>query len=313
MASIDHFMYGPITPILAYGLSVLGSFFGLGCAVRARAASTPARRAWYLLLAAWAIGGTGVWAMHFMAMLGFGVEDTEIRYDVPLTTASAIIAVTVVAVGLFTAALGRPRVSKTLLGGVFAGFGVAAMHYTGMAAMRLDGDIGYDLPLVAASVAIAVVAATTALWLAVTVRRPFSMVVSALVMGVAVCGMHYTGMLAMRVHVHATGDPRTGATGFALILPILLLVLLVTIGLVAALLAGPGQSEDTAPAAVTGGGAPAAPPAAPAAGRNGNRHSVSLAEVSGGVADGRRRLNGEAFSGVRRQSAARSNLPPPRG
>src|SRR5690606_12599671 len=81
-------------------------------------------------------------AMHFIAMLGFGVEGTEIRYDVPLTTASAIIAVTVVAVGLFTAALGRPRVSKTLLGGVFAGFGVAAMHYTGMAAMRLDGDIG---------------------------------------------------------------------------------------------------------------------------------------------------------------------------
>src|SRR5690606_36396164 len=268
---------------------------GLSCAVRARASASPARRAWFLMLAAWAIGGTGIWAMHFMDMLGFGVEGSEIRYDVPITTASAIIAITVVAIGLFIAALGRPRVAKTVIGGLFAGVGVATMHYTGMAALRLDGTNGYNPELVAASVAIAVVAATAALWLAVTVRRSFSMVASALVLGVAVCGMHYTGTLAMEVHLHGAGEPRTGATGFALILPILMLVLLVTIGLVSALLSGPGTDDASrpgVPTAIRGSAPPAAlasrpaPLVGPEAG--GNRHSASLAEASGGVTDSRR-------------------------
>lgn len=317
MATIDHFVYGPITPILAYGLSVLGSFFGLSCAVRARAMTTPGRRAWFLILAAWAIGGTGIWAMHFMAMLGFGVEGTEIRYDIPLTTVSAITAITVVAIGLLIAALGKPCASRTLTGGLFAGLGVAAMHYTSMAAMRLDGTIRYDLTLMATSMAIAVVVATIALWLAVTVRRSFSMVASALVMGVAVCGMHYTGVLAMEVHLHGTSGPRTGATGFVLVLPILLLVLLVTIGLVSALLSGSSADDASLTPPATGDNdRPAALPLSVTASSPGvNRHSVSLAEASGGVSagviDGRRRLNGEAFSAARRQAAGRQHPPAP--
>jgi NO-binding membrane sensor protein with MHYT domain len=244
MAEIDHFAFGPITPALAYAMSVLGALLGLTCTVRARQAHTAARRAWFLLLAAWAIGGTGIWVMHFIAMLGFGLPGSEIRYDVPVTTASAIIAIVVVGVGLFTVGFGRPHPVKIILGGAFAGLGVASMHYTGMAAMRINGTVVYDDLLVATSVAIAVVAATVALWFTVAVRRAAAIVGSSLVMGVAVAGMHYTGMSAMEVHLHPTGrGPLTGSTVYALVLPIVLLVILVLVGLVYAVLAAPTEED----------------------------------------------------------------------
>jgi NO-binding membrane sensor protein with MHYT domain len=249
LAIIDHFTYGPITPALAYALSVLGSLLGLTCTALARASASSGRRAWFLLLAAWAIGGTGIWVMHFIAMLGFGVDGAEIRYDVLITFVSAVIAIVVVGIGLFIVGFGRPTVLKIILGGVFAGVGVASMHYTGMAAMRIEGAVTYDATLVAASVIIAVVAATVALWFTVTVRRAPAILASALVMGVAVCGMHYTGMLAMDVHLHTTdGIQPEGATAFALVLPIALLVIFVVIGLIYAVLAAP-TDEDRAAAA----------------------------------------------------------------
>ncbi len=243
VATIDHFTYGPITPILAYALSVLGALLGLTSTKRARTTTSPGRRAWFLLLAAWAIGGTGIWVMHFMAMLGFGVEGSEIRYDVPMTALSAVIAIVVVGIGLFTAGYGRPNPLKIILGGIFAGLGVASMHYTGMFAMNIDGTVHYDETLVAASVAISVVAATVALWFTVTLQRTASLIAAALVMGVAVCGMHYTGMFAMEVHLHPGDGALEGATAFALILPITLLVIFVVIGLIYALLAAPSDED----------------------------------------------------------------------
>jgi NO-binding membrane sensor protein with MHYT domain len=248
VTEIDHFVYGLVTPVLAYAMSVLGSLLGLTCTVQARAARSTRRRAWYLLLAAWAIGGTGIWVMHFIAMIGFGVDGSEIRYDVPITTASAIIAISVVAVGLVTAGFGRPHPLKIILGGTFAGLGVASMHYTGMAAMQIDGRVTYDDLLVAASVAIAVVAATVALWFTVKVRKAAAIIASALVMGVAVTGMHYTGMSAMTVHLHDTDETLTGSTKFGLLLPIVLLVIFVIMGLIYAVVSAP-TDEDRAGAA----------------------------------------------------------------
>lgn len=243
MAEINHFEYGWITPALGYALAVLGSFLGLLCAIRAREAPTTGQRSWYLILAAWAIGGTAVWSMHFMAMLGFGVVGSQIRYDVAMTVASALIAVAAVGVGLFVVGFGRAAAPRILLAGLFTGAGVAAMHYTGMAAMRTNGRIAYAAGPVAASVAIAVVAASAALWLAVTVRGTLAIVGSALVMGVAVTGMHYTGMMAMSVHRHAPSGDLSGATESALLLPIVLMVIFVVIGLIYAVLAAPTDED----------------------------------------------------------------------
>ncbi|MEH0843490.1 MHYT domain-containing protein [Micromonospora sp. CPCC 205711] len=258
MAEINHFEYGWITPALSYALSVLGSSLGLVCAGRIRTASTSGQRIWWGLLAAWAIGGTAIWAMHFMAMLGFAVDGTRIRYDVPLTVASTVIAVVAVGIGLSIVGTGRLNAARVLVGGVFTGAGVAAMHYTGMAAMRLDGDLDYDGARVALSVLVAIVAATVALWLAMTVRRGLAIAASALLMGIAVNGMHFTGMSALSVHLHDQRGELAGAGVSTLLVPIVLAVIFVVVGLVYALLAAPTE-DDLAGAAYLDGRAAGVP------------------------------------------------------
>ena len=283
MAEIHHLNHGWVTPTASYVLSVLGSLLGLVCAVRLRSAPTRGGRIWWLVLAAIAIGGTGIWTMHFVAMLGFSVVGTPIRYDVGLTAASAIIAVVAVGIGLAIATLGsRARHVRLVVGGVLAGLGVAAMHYSGMAAMNLDGEISYGTTRVALSVAIAVVAATVALWLTVTVQKPLIILVSAMIMGVAVNGMHFTGMSAMAVRTAPPTGQLPGATATTLLIPIGLAVVFGVLGLVYALMAAPTEEDRaglaymaarqgdgttapaSAPASAFGGAArPAAPTPAP--------------------------------------------------
>ena len=246
---VDHFTYGIVTPTLSYTLSVLGSLLGLVCTVRARNMTDNSRRARWLLLAAWAIGGTGIWVMHFMAMLGFSVGDQPIRYDVAITAASWITAIVAVGIGLFIVGFGRPHPIKIMAAGTFTGVGVAAMHYTGMAAMHVPADVTYDRTLVAASVVIAVVASTVALWFTVTLKRGLVLFIAALIMGVAVNGMHFTGMFAMRVS-EFKDIPVTGILPVSFLAPISLFVILVIVVLLTALINRSGADDNT------GGGDP---------------------------------------------------------
>jgi NO-binding membrane sensor protein with MHYT domain len=244
MAQIHHFDHGWITPTVSYILSVLGSMLGLTSAIRLRAAKSRGERIWWLVLASLALGGTAIWSMHFVAMMGFSVVGTPIRYDVGLTAASAVIAIVAVGIGLATALLGSGGQNiRVVIGGVIAGLGVAAMHYTGMAAMRLNGDISYSTTKVGLSIGIAVVAAAVALWLTMNVRTPLAIFAAALVMGVAVNGMHFTGMSAMSVyHGPEIGQP-TGATASTLLIPIGLAVIFGVLGLVYALMAAPTEED----------------------------------------------------------------------
>jgi len=249
-AHVEHFTYGWLTPGLSYTLSVLGSLLGLVCTVRARAMTDNKRRARWLILAAWGIGGTGIWVMHFMAMIGFTVPGQTLRYDIPITVASWITAIVVVGIGLFIVGFGRPSVLKILTAGVFMGVGVAAMHYTGMGAMRLAGIQRYDTTIVALSVAIAVVASTVALWFTVTLQKGGAITIAALIMGVAVNGMHFTGMYALRVIVQETNKPVDGITAITFIAPIALFVVAVAVTLFYALLnrsGADGPPDDILP------------------------------------------------------------------
>ncbi|MER6952596.1 MULTISPECIES: MHYT domain-containing protein [unclassified Streptomyces] len=218
MGHLDHAAFGWLTPALSYVMACIGAALGLRCTVRALGATGRSRRNW-LITAASAIG-TGIWTMHFVAMLGFGVSGTDIRYDVPLTVLSLLVAMIVVCAGVFAVGYSRERTRALLIGGLTTGLGVASMHYLGMAAVRLHGDVTYDPVRVALSVLIAVVAATAALWAALNIKSPIAVTLASLVMGAAVSSMHYTGMFAVSVHVTPSGDALPGATAMQFIFPL---------------------------------------------------------------------------------------------
>lgn len=112
MGHLDHATFGWLTPVLSYAMASIGAALGLRCTVRALGTHGRSRRNW-LLTAASALG-TGIWTMHFVAMLGFGVTGTDIRYDVPLTLLSLLVAMLVVGAGVFTVGYSRDR-SRALL------------------------------------------------------------------------------------------------------------------------------------------------------------------------------------------------------
>jgi NO-binding membrane sensor protein with MHYT domain len=215
---MNHFTYGWLTPLLSYAMACVGGALGLRCTVRALAATGTARRNW-LATASLAIG-SGIWTMHFIAMLGFSVSGSAIRYDVPLTALSLIVAILVVGAGVFTAGYGASRVRSVLVGGLGTGIGIAAMHYIGMAALRLHGDVEFSPLLVVLSVLIAVASATAALWAALTVNNTAGAAGASLVMGVAVSSMHYTGMAAVSVRLTPGQAELSGATATEFIFPL---------------------------------------------------------------------------------------------
>lgn len=243
---IDHFAYGALTPLLSFLLSCAGCGVGLSCTARARVASGSARATW-LLLGAVAIGGTGTWVMHFVAMLGFAITGVRIHYDVFLTVVSMLVAIVVVAVGLFGVHNRRGSTTALVVGGVVAGLGVAAMHYLGMAAMHVNVDIDYDPLLVALSVAVAVVAATTGLWLSTRVRGFGSGAAATVTTGLAVSGMHYTGMAALRVARYEAGaaiqPPAIGLPAAQLLVPLVIGIVASTVALLIVAGAWPSASE----------------------------------------------------------------------
>jgi NO-binding membrane sensor protein with MHYT domain len=136
--------------------------------------------------------------MHFIGMNAADLG-MPVTYDPALTITSLILAVLAPAIGLFIVGRSDGGAINLPLGGVLTGLGVALMHYTGMAAMILPAKISYDVTLFSASIVIAVVAATVALWLAFNLRGNLQRFGSAFVMGIAVCGMHYTGMYALKL------------------------------------------------------------------------------------------------------------------
>jgi len=211
MVSHLHTAHDPLIVLLSLVVAVVSSLVSLDVAERLRGAKG---RAWILWLAAAActLGG-GIWSMHFIAMLAF-TPQFEIRYDVGLTLASLVIAIasTVVGYGM-VARSGTLSWLNLALAGLFAGIGVAAMHYTGMAAMIIPAEMSHDWVLVILSIIIAVVAATAAFWLSLKLDRTWHKLAASVVMGAAISGMHYTGMAAVSFSDSIHTDVPTSATG----------------------------------------------------------------------------------------------------
>jgi len=239
---IEHFSYGYITLPVAFLVSMTGSALGLLVARHARRYEQPGRRVPWLIVAAFAIGGPGIWVMHFVAMLGFSIEDATLLYDPALTTLSAVVAVAVLAGGLLIIGLGRYSTLKLLLAGLFAGAGIAAMHYMGMAAVSADVHLTHRTGYVIAAVAIAVVAATTALWLSWRLQRTSAIWLAAIVMALAVNLMHYTAMLGIEVGGESA-ERVHGAQSMDLIFPMATLTAIVLLVLIYTVVTAPTEAE----------------------------------------------------------------------
>jgi NO-binding membrane sensor protein with MHYT domain/CheY-like chemotaxis protein/nitrogen-specific signal transduction histidine kinase len=156
-------------------------------------------------VSAWIVGGaiamgSGIWAMHFVGMLAFRLP-IPIAFDLPLTLASLLLPILASSLALWQVSRAELGWKRLAVSAVLMGIGINAMHYTGMAAMRMAPGIVYDPWLFALSVAIAIAASGLALWIAFRLRRNVPQVWlprvgAAVVMGAAIVGMHYTGMAA---------------------------------------------------------------------------------------------------------------------
>lgn len=189
-------VYDPVLVSLSFIISVIGSFAALRLA-KVIPLLEPEDRLPWVVAAAFALGAGGIWSMHFIGMLAFDMG-MPVSYDVPLTALSLLLAWAFAVVGFYVASRGEATVGRVTVAGTLMGSGVAVMHYTGMAAMRMSAAMSFDTTLVAVSVVIAIVASSAALWLAFHLTVAWQMGLASVVMGVAVTGMHYTGMAAAR-------------------------------------------------------------------------------------------------------------------
>lgn len=246
MAEVHHFTYGAFNPIAAYLVATLGSFVGLLATGRARSARSRSRRNRWLIIAAFSIGGAAIWLMHFTAMLGFDVPQSPVRYNPWLTMASLGLAVIAVGMGLMVVGHGRRSGPKIVVAGSITGAGVLAMHYTGMAALHVSGTIRYDRTLVIASAVIAVVACSAALWFAVSVRGLPAMTGAAALMGLAIFGMHYTGMASVSVKLSTSvSTVVAGIKPLLMIVPITLMSAAMILGVALSALQAMTDEEFT--------------------------------------------------------------------
>jgi diguanylate cyclase (GGDEF)-like protein len=196
-----HGSYNLYLVALSLMVAMFASYTALDLAARIRLLKAAGPKGFFWLLGGAVAMGMGIWSMHFIGMLAFRMP-IELGYDPWITVYSLLIAIVISGFALHVAtrdALSRMRLA---MGGVLMGLGVAAMHYTGMAALRMSPGITYEPGRFLASIGIAVVASWAALWIAFTLRDGSQRYVllkrcgAGLVMGLAIAGMHYTGMSA---------------------------------------------------------------------------------------------------------------------
>jgi PAS domain S-box-containing protein len=191
--------------IVSILVAMLASFAALDLAARIRASSGRLRYAW-LGAAAFAMGG-GIWSMHFIAMLAFRLPGVEVSYDLGLTLISLVLPIAVTGFGLLVASTQLLGSSSLTVSGLVMGLGIAGMHYTGMAAMRMSAVLHHEPQWVALSILVAIAASIIALWLAFTHTTLPQRLIAALVMGMAVAGMHYTAMYGAVFTYPTSVDP----------------------------------------------------------------------------------------------------------
>ena len=203
--------YDQLLVVISFVVAILASYTALNMAGRVVGSTGVAARVW--LTGGGVAMGIGIWAMHFIGMLAMDVS-MRMNYNLLQTALSMCIAIGASLFALWLVSRDHLRRRRLSTGAVILGTGIVAMHYTGMAALEVEPAIVWDMRWVALSVVIALLASLAALWLTFRLRRDAAQVAlmragAAVLMGVAIAGMHYTGMKAaqfpVQVHMHHQG------------------------------------------------------------------------------------------------------------
>lgn len=197
-------------------VAVLAAYAALYFGARLASAEAGERRFW--LGSGALLMGTGIWTMHFVGMRAMPM-DVPMSFDAVMTGVSWLAAV--VASGVALHIIGRKKLGAALFIGATLAMsgGIVVMHYLGMYAMRMSAPPEFNTVLLLLSVAIAIIASGSALALCRKLQAMegssalLVQFVAALAMAAAICGMHYTGMLAMTFPAGAVPAPDNGLRG----------------------------------------------------------------------------------------------------
>lgn len=190
--------YDYILVVVSFIVAILASYTALNMA--GRVSTSTGASAWIWLTGGGIAMGIGIWAMHFIGMLAMDIS-MSMRYDPLLTVISMFIAISSSLFALWLVSTPRLHLQRLIPGSIVMGLGIVAMHYTGMAALQVSPAIVWNMNWVALSVVIALAASFAALWLTFRLRHEAAQVAlmrfgAAILMGIAIAGMHYTGMMA---------------------------------------------------------------------------------------------------------------------
>jgi diguanylate cyclase (GGDEF)-like protein len=194
-------VYNPWLVGLSICVAMLVSYTALRLASRVGTGERRYVRVW---LTAGAVAmGVGIWTMHFIGMLALSLP-VPLAYDIPATMGSLAVAIGTSGFALSITGGAQLTWRRLSAAALAMGSGIASMHYLGMAGIRIRPAISYDPPLVILSLAIAVLASYVAMWLFFrlrhgdSLRQALTRIAASVVMGLAISGMHYTGMAASR-------------------------------------------------------------------------------------------------------------------
>lgn len=209
-------------------IAVLASYSALNIAAKISNANGKMKYFW--LFSGSFVMGSGVWSMHFIGMLAFEIH-ANMDYDASLTLLSMIASVLSSFIAFYITMPQIVDMKRLILGGFTMGSGIVAMHYIGMEAMIMPMELSYDKGLLLLSVVIAFIASYAALFLFLRFKnqRTASWLkwLSAIIMGTAICGMHYTGLKAARFHSHSHLTENTQGIDLFLLYSVLITTLFI--------------------------------------------------------------------------------------
>ncbi|MDA9402388.1 MHYT domain-containing protein [Bradyrhizobium sp. CCBAU 45389] len=221
--------HDPYLVALSVAIASLGGYTGFALAARIR--NTPGVSNRILLAGAAAFLAVGIWTMHFVGMLAAPLPPDTVYLVLP-TISSFLICALVVGISLFFVSIGEPTLKRVASSAVLLGVGIASMHYVGIHGLAGPFGIVHDKTMVALSVVVAIVTAYGGLRAFLAQQEGVRLIVSSIVFGIAVSGMHYTAMLGMHfapltsaVHHHAGGSLAASQQILSIIVAVLCFVI----------------------------------------------------------------------------------------